>query len=355
MKKILSVLLVMAMTIGFVSVIAEENTYEIGMVADLGTIDDKSFNQGTWEGIKDYAEKNGKTYNYFQPNGQSTEIYLEYIQQAVEAGAKVVLTPGFLFEEPIYLAQDMYPDVHFILIDGNPHDADYTDFRTEKNAVGITYAEEQSGFLAGYAAVKDGYKKLGFMGGMAVPAVVRYGYGYIQGAEYAAKEMGISGLECRYHYTGNFDATPEAQTMAASWYSDGIEVIFACGGSVGNSVMAAAEATEKGKVIGVDVDQSGESETVITSATKGLAASVEQTLDAYYKGEFPGGEALVFDAALDGVALPMETSKFKVFTQEDYDAIYKKLAEDEIEIKKDDAVSNAEELASEIISVTVIE
>ena len=206
MKKILSVLLVMAMTIGFVSVIAEENTYEIGMVTDLGTIDDKSFNQGTWEGIKDYAEKNGKTYNYFQPNGQSTEIYLEYIQQAVEAGAKVVLTPGFLFEEPIYLAQDMYPDVHFILIDGNPHDADYTDFRTEKNAVGITYAEEQSGFLAGYAAVKDGYKKLGFMGGMAVPAVVRYGYGYIQGAEYAAKEMGISGLECRYHYTGNFDA-----------------------------------------------------------------------------------------------------------------------------------------------------
>ncbi len=355
MKKLLSVLLVMAMAVGIVGAVAEENTYEIGMVTDLGTIDDKSFNQGTWEGIKEFAEENGKTYNYFQPNGQSTEIYLEYIQQAVEAGAKIVLTPGYLFEEPIYIAQDMYPDVHFVLIDGNPHDADYTEYRTEKNAVGITYAEEQSGFLAGYASVKEGYTKLGFMGGMAVPAVVRYGYGFIQGAEYAAKEMGVTGLECRYHYTGNFAATPEAQTMAASWYSDGIEVIFACGGAVGNSVMAAAEATKNGKVIGVDVDQSPESETVITSAMKGLVPSVMQMLEAYYKGEFPGGEALVFDAALDGVALPMETSKFETFTQEDYDAIYKKLAANEIEIKKDEDVESAEELANDIISVTVIE
>ncbi|MDO5022699.1 MAG: BMP family ABC transporter substrate-binding protein [Eubacteriales bacterium] len=345
----------MALAIGFVGVLAEENTYEIGMITDIGTIDDKSFNQGTWEGIKNFAEANGKTYNYFQPNGQSTEIYLEYIQQAVEAGAKIVLTPGFLFEEPVYIAQDMYPEVHFVLIDGNPHNADYSEFRTEKNAVGITYAEEESGFLAGYAAVKEGYTKLGFMGGMAVPAVIRFGYGYIQGAEFAAKELGITGLECRYHYTGGFSATPEAQTMAASWFADGIEVIFACGGAVGNSVMAAAEASKKGKVIGVDVDQSSESETVITSAMKGLAASVEQVLDAYYKGEFPGGEALVFDAALDGVQLPMETSKFEKFTQEDYDAIYKQLVDKAFKIQKDSDVTSAAELASDIISVTVIE
>ena len=318
MRKFLAVLLMLALALPLVSLAGE--TYELALVTDIGTINDKSFNQGTWEGLVAFAEANNKTYNYYQPTGQSTDIYLDFIEQAVNAGAKVIVTPGFLFEEPIFIAQDMYPDVHFVLIDGNPHSADYSEFRTEKNAVGIVFAEEQAGFLAGYAAVKDGYTKLGFMGGMAVPAVIRFGYGFVQGAELAALEMGIEGLVMNYHYTGGFAATPEAQALAAAWYADGIEVIFACGGPVGNSVMAAAEAAG-GKVIGVDVDQSGESPTVITSAVKGLAPAVEQTLAAYYAGEFPGGEAQVKDAALDGVGLPMASSKFTTFTQEDYDKI----------------------------------
>ncbi|MEG0981782.1 MAG: BMP family ABC transporter substrate-binding protein, partial [Erysipelotrichaceae bacterium] len=167
---------------------------------------------------------------------------------------KVVITPGFLFEEPIYIAQDKYPDVNFILIDGNPHDAKGKDYKTGKNAVGIVFAEEQSGYLAGYAAVKEGYTKLGFMGGMAVPAVTRFGYGFVQGADAAAKELEIDNVNVKYHYTGGFDATPEVQTLASSWYTDGTEVIFACGGAVGNSVMSAAEAIDSKKVIGVDVD-----------------------------------------------------------------------------------------------------
>ena len=263
------------------------------------------------------------------------------------------MTPGFLFEEPIFIAQDMYPDVHFVLIDGNPHSADYSEFRTEKNAVGIVFAEEQAGFLAGYAAVKDGYTKLGFMGGMAVPAVIRFGYGFVQGAELAALEMGIEGLVMNYHYTGGFAATPEAQALAAAWYADGIEVIFACGGPVGNSVMAAAEAAG-GKVIGVDVDQSGESPTVITSAVKGLAPAVEQTLAAYYAGEFPGGEAQVKDAALDGVGLPMASSKFTTFTQEDYDKIYAQLVAGEIALLKDTDVASVVEIPVARVTVTEI-
>ncbi len=351
MKKLLALVMVLALALPF-GVLASD-TYEIAMVTDIGTIDDKSFNQGTWEGIVEFAEANDKTYNYFQPSGQSTEIYMDFIEQAVNAGAKVIVTPGFLFEEPIYVAQDMYPDVHFILIDGNPHNADYSDFRTEKNAVGIVYAEEQAGFLAGYAAVKDGYTKLGFMGGMAVPAVVRFGYGFVQGVDYAAKEMGLTGLDLKYHYTGNFIATPEVQALSAAWYADGIEVIFACGGAVGDSVMAAAEASG-GKVIGVDVDQSAESETVITSATKGLAASVVQTLTAYYEGNFPGGEALVKDAAVDGVSLPMETSKFNTFSQADYDAIFQKLVDGEVTLLKDSDVNAAEEIPVENVTVTEI-
>ncbi|MDD3169432.1 MAG: BMP family ABC transporter substrate-binding protein, partial [Eubacteriales bacterium] len=337
MKRVLAFLLAFVLVFGLAACgggqeeepVAEEETYEIAMITDIGTIDDKSFNQGTWEGVVAYAEENGVTHKYYKPTEQSTDAYLAAIQLAVGGGAKVIVTPGFLFEEPIYLAQDLYEDVTFILIDGNPHNADYTEFRTNDNAVGIVFAEEQSGYLAGYAAVKDGYTKLGFMGGMAVPAVIRLGYGFVQGAEAAAAELGITSIDLKYHYTGNFDATPEAQTLAASWYAEGTEVIFACGGAVGNSVMSAAEAADA-KVIGVDVDQSAESDTVITSAMKGLAAAVQTTLDQYYAGEFPGGEALVYSADMDGVQLPMDTSKFATFTQADYDAVFAKLAAGEI-------------------------
>jgi basic membrane protein A len=166
------------------------------------------------------------------------------------------------------------------------------------------------------------------MGGMAVPAVVRFGYGFVQGAEYAAQELGLpsGAITINYHYTGAFAATPEAQTMAASWYNTGMDVIFACGGAVGNSVMAAAEQAGK-KVIGVDVDQSGESPTVITSAMKGLQASVYACISDYYAGRFPGGQVLVFSAANDGVGLPMTSSKFQTFSNADYASIFGKLAD----------------------------
>ena len=244
MKKLFAIMLALTMLLGMTAVATAAETFELALITDLGTIDDKSFNQGSWEGLVQYAEENGVSHKYYQPQAQGTEAYLDSIQLAVDGGAKVIVTPGFLFEEPVFMAQEMYPDVNFVLVDGNPHSADYTEFRTDKNVVGIIYAEEQSGFLAGYAIVKEGYTKLGFMGGMAVPAVIRFGYGFIQGAEYAAKEMGIEAVTVNYHYTGGFDATPEAQALAASWYNDGVEAIFACGGSVGNSVMAAAEAAE---------------------------------------------------------------------------------------------------------------
>ncbi|MCI8515633.1 MAG: BMP family ABC transporter substrate-binding protein [Hungatella sp.] len=308
-----------------------ENGFELALVTDLGTIDDKSFNQGAWEGLTRYAQENNISYKYYQPQEGTTDSYLETIGLAIEGGAKLVVCPGFLFEEPVYLAQDQYPDVHFILLDGEPHSGDYSDYRTNDNVMPILFQEDEAGFLAGYAAVKDGYTKLGFMGGMAVPAVIRFGYGFIEGADAAANELGISGIEVMYTYTGAFAATPEAQSMAASWNQNGTEVVFGCGGAVGNSVMAAAQ--EKGtKVIGVDVDQSFESETVITSAMKQLSNSVYDGVKAFYDGTFPGGKTSVFTAANDGVGLPMETSKFNTFTQDDYDAIYKRLVAGEFEL-----------------------
>lgn len=326
--------------------------FELALVTDLGTIDDKSFNQGAWEGLTKYAEENGISYKYYQPQEGTTDSYLETIGLAVEGGAKLVVCPGFLFEEPVYLAQDQYPDVHFILLDGEPHSGDYAEYRTNANVMPILFKEDEAGFLAGYACVKDGYTKLGFMGGMAVPAVIRFGYGFIEGAEAAAAEMGISGLEVMYTYTGAFAATPEAQSMAASWYQNGTEVVFGCGGAVGNSVMAAAQ--EKGtKVVGVDVDQSFESETVITSAMKQLSNSVYSGIQDFYNGTFPGGNTSVFTTENAGVGLPMENSKFNTFTQDDYDAIYKKLVAGEFELVQPSA-DNIDPTKDLTVSATTI-
>lgn len=330
----------------------DEGGYELALVTDLGTIDDKSFNQGAWEGMKKYAEENGISYKYYQPQEGTTDSYVETIGLAIEGGAKLVVCPGFLFEEPVYIVQDQYPEVSFILLDGEPHDADYN-YGTKENVMPILFQEDQAGYLAGYAAVKDGNTKLGFMGGMAVPAVIRYGYGFVQGADAAAEEMDVD-VEVMYNYTGAFAATPEAQAMAASWYQNGTEVVFGCGGAVGNSVMAAAE--EAGaKVIGVDVDQSSESDTVVTSAMKQLSVSVYDGVKAFYDGSFPGGSTTVFTAANDGVGLPMETSKFETFAQADYDALYAKLSAGEIEIQNGTDDSTTADLTLAKTTVNFVE
>ena len=225
----------------------------------------------------------------------------------------------------------------------------------EDNVMSIMYAEEQAGYLAGYAAVTEGYKNLGFMGGIAVPAVIRYGYGFIQGADAAAKDMGLKAgdIKMKYTYVGNFDASPENNAKAAAWYNEGTECIFACGGGVGNSVMKAAETADK-VMIGVDVDQSVESETVITSAMKNLGDSIYGALEDYYNDSFQGGKTVTLDASQDGVKLPMETSKFKVFTQEKYDELYAQLKDGTIKVGNDQTAEDATGVPTEVVKVELI-
>lgn len=337
-----------------------ENGYEIAQIIIAGgTIDDKSFNQGAWEGVAAFAAEHNLTHKYYQSTEDTVDGFIQTIDLAVKSGAKVVVAPGYVFEPAIFSAQDIYPEVKFILLDGTPQDGTYTEYRIEDNVSSVFYAEQQAGFLAGYAAVKEGYRKLGFIGGMAVPAVVKFGYGYIQGAEYAGKELGLQpgDIEVKYTYVGNFEASPENQTLAASWYQGGTEVIFSCGGPVGFSVMAAAEQFGT-KVIGVDSDQADDSETVITSSVKMLKNSVHQILELYLKDEFPGGVSTVLDVKSDGVGLPMETSRFEKFTQSDYDAIYKLLVEDKDGVAggilDDTQVSSASELPVSIVTVQAI-
>ncbi|WP_069999006.1 BMP family lipoprotein [Cellulosilyticum sp. I15G10I2] len=336
--------------------VQQENTggSELALITDVGTIDDKSFNQGSWEGVEAYAKENNITHKYYKPSEKSDDALMTSIGLAVKGGAKVIVCPGYLFEVPVYNAQLKYPDIKFILIDGAPHNGDYN-YDIKENTKSIFYAEEQAGFLAGYAAVYEGYKNLGFMGGIAVPAVVRFGYGYIEGAEYAAKELGLAegDINIKYTYVGNFDASPENMSKAAAWFNAGTEVIFACGGGVGNSVMKAAE-TAGTKVIGVDVDQSGESNTVITSAMKNLSKSVYDALSEYYAGKFEGGVSVTLDAATNNVQLPMESSKFEKFNQEKYDAIYKQIIDGAIKISKNDIAEDAAQVPTTIVKVESI-
>jgi len=314
--------------------------FEIALITDKGNIDDKSFNQGAWEGVVKFAEDNSITHKYYKPEEASDAGYLAAIDLAVTGGAKVIVTPGFLFEVPVYEAQTKYPDVKFILLDGSPHTADYSTFNTASNVASVMYAEQQSGFLAGYAAVKDGNTDLGFMGGMAVPAVQAFGYGYLQGAEYAAVELGLANgaVSVTYHYTGDFAENDTNKATARTMYQEGVQVIFAAGGSVGKSVMAAAVEASK-KVIGVDVDQRYDSPTVITSAMKGLGASVIQVLDSIYNDNTWttfAGTTTFFNASNDGIGLPTVVlgdatanafDRFTTFNKTMYDVVYAKLAD----------------------------
>ena len=309
----------------------QAEAYELALVLGIGSVDDGSFNQGSWEGLLRFAVERNISHKYYQSAEENENAYLGAIDLAVSKGAKVIVTPGYLFETPVFTAQDKYPNVRFILIDSIPNNGDFRwgtpVYRTANNTVGVLFAEDQAGFLAGYAAVMDGYRKLGFIGGMAASSVVRFGNGFVQGAEYAAQELRLSPgtVTVNYHYTGDFSASAQAQSLAVSWYTDGVEVIFACGGAVGSSIIAAAERTG-GKVIGVDIDQSGDSSTVITSAIKMLQTSVYDSIASYYKGTFPGGETLIFHAANNGIGLPMPTSRFRTFSSADYIDIYRLLA-----------------------------
>lgn len=371
-KKVLSLLLVAVTAVSMLigcggNAKGTEDTnasggYEIALITDKGNIDDKSFNQGAWEGVVEYAKEHDITHQYYKPEEASDEGYLASIKLAVEGGAKVVVTPGFLFETAVYAAQTMYPEVKFILLDGEPHTADYATYKTENNVACIMYAEEEAGYLAGYAAVMDGMRTLGFEGGMAVPAVVAFGYGYLQGIEAAARELGLEdgSVKVFYHYTGDFAETDANKATAKAMFESGAEVIFGCGGSVGKSVMSAATEANASS-IGVDVNQKTDSATVITSATKGLGASVIAVLDAIYNDKFDtfAGKTTYFTAANNGVGLPDDFERFESFSKEQYDEVFAALADGTVdpirsfEIEKLAEVT-AEQLEKELDLVKVV-
>ena len=321
---------------------SEDGKFQVAFVTDVGQLKDKSFNQGTFDGVKLYAAANGKSYKYYQPanaNEATDDDRYDAMKAAVDGGAEVVVCAGFLQEAALRKAAIDFPEVPFVFIDGYPLTDD--DGNVLTNVAAIAFKEEQAGYLAGYAAVKDGFTKLGFSGGGGGtnPACCRFGYGYVQGANDAAKELGTN-VEMNYswQYGATFSGSTELQTLISGWYANGTEIVFACGGSMFQSIAAAASANDK-YVIGVDVDQSGESDYVVTSAMKGLSDAVQWAVGHVYDGTFSeiGGVATSLGVENNSVALPTADSswRFETFTVEEYEALYQQMLDGSLVVDAD--------------------
>ncbi len=385
MKKLIALLMVLAMVFALVACTAKpadkpadkpaEAGMKVALVTDVGNIDDKSFNQGAWEGVVAFCEAqgmkqgeaNGVEFTYKKPTGDSTAERVSAVEAAIDEGYNVIVMPGFAFAGTIYEVQDKYPEVKFIGLDVSENDLfdcfynivnfERTTLIDENNPAHVAantycavYQEELCGYMAGYAAVKLGYKHLGFLGGMAVPAVVRYGYGFIQGADAAAKELGIAGeVTIEYVYGNQFFGDADITAYMDTWYqTKNVEVVFACGGGIYTSAVEAAKKVEGAKVIGVDVDQAaiianlgGEGMTV-TSAMKGLAATVKATLgDVILNGNWDAYSGKVANLGLvsgedptaNFVQIPMESTQWADgFTQDNYKELVAKMFAGEITV-----------------------
>jgi basic membrane protein A len=368
MKKFLVLLLAALMVFSFAACggggggsdegAADESGMKVAMVTDYGDITDQSFNQTTYEACKAFCEENGVDFTYKKPASDSTADRVSSIEEAIEEGYGVIVMPGYAFADAIYEVAPLYPDTKFVALDVS--EGDLTAYGEREfdgpNVFSAVYQEEIAGYMAGYAAVKLGYTKLGFLGGMAVPAVQRYGHGFVQGADAAAGEAGVDGVEIKYVYGGQFFGDADITAAMDTWYSQGTECVFACGGGIYTS---AAEAAAKvgGKVIGVDVDQAGiidgaygEGMTV-TSAMKGLGATVNTLLGAIKDGnwdEYAGqikNLGLVSETPADNyVQLPESTQWADGFQQADYEQLVKELFSGERTVSADTekipAVSN---------------
>ena len=337
------------------SMTSEDGKYQVAFVTDVGLLKDKSFNQGTFDGVKLYANANGLSYKYYQPaNGSEATDDDRYdaMKAAVDGGAEVVVCAGYLQEAALRRAANDFPDTPFVFIDGYPIQAEATEYDASGNALpnespiltnvaGISFQEEQAGYLAGYAAVKDGFTKLGFSGGGGGTndACCRFGYGYVQGANAAAAELGVTvDMNYSWQYGATFQASTDLQTMISGWYTNGTEIVFACGGAMFQSIAAAASAND-GYVIGVDVDQSGESDYVVTSAMKGLSDAVQWAVGHVYDETWSeiGGTGTSLGVKDNAVALPTADAswRFETFTVEEYEALYQQMLDGTLVVDND--------------------
>ena len=345
MKKILSIALVLCMVLALGCTAFADDAPAVAMITDYGDITDQSFNQTTYEACKAFCDENGLTFQYYKPASDSDEDRASSIEKAIDDGYSVIVMPGYAFGKAIQETVPDNEDITFIALDVSEGDIGDLAADVTANLYCAVYQEELCGYMAGYAAVKLGYTKLGYLGGMAVPAVVRYGYGFVQGADAAAAELGLEGVEVKYVYGNQFYGDSDITAYMDTWYAAGTEVVFACGGGIFTSAGEAA-AKAGGKVIGVDVDQAatidglyGEGMTV-TSAMKGLAATVNAELSAVLDGSFEGGKVdnlgLVSDVPAENFVQIAGSTQFSdSFTEADYEALVAAMNAGDVTVSND--------------------
>lgn len=351
MNKVFKKSFLVVMFISLISMLAacaggngEAEGFKVGMVTDAGTIDDKSFNQGTWEGIVKAKEELEVQTKYLKPNGTTEADYLKEIGNLYDAGYKFIVTPGFKFETAIFQAQDKYEDAKFVLIDGAPHAGDFNPI-VKDNTVSIFFAEHESGFLAGVATaleLKEG--EVGFIGGMEIPAVQKFNWGFQQGIQYANDNIGTNIILKAENviYQGSFNDTAAGGQIAAQMYDRGVDAIFTAAGGVGvgaiNEAKTRAKAGDKVWIVGVDVDQyadgiyDGEKSVILTSAMKRLEQATFDMIKQEQDGNFPGGQTLTFDTKNKGVGIPEENPNLSEETMSKTDEILQKIKSDEIKV-----------------------
>lgn len=317
---------------------------KVGMVTDAGTIDDKSFNQGTWEGVQRAGKDFKLQTKYLKPGGTTEADYIKEIGNLYDAGFKFIVCPGFKFETAIYQAQDKYQDAKFVLIDGNPHAGDFKPV-VKENTVSIFFAEHESGFIAGVAtALELKESEVGFIGGMEIPAVQKFNWGFQQGIRYANQNLGTKIIIKPENvvYQGSFDNVAAGQQLAAKMYDKGVKAIFCAAGGVGigaiNEAKTRAKSGQDVWVIGVDVDQyaegiyDGDKSIILTSAMKKIEQAAYDMIKAELDGEFPGGQILTFSAENNGVGIPAENPNLSEEVQKKVAEIYQKLQSGEITV-----------------------
>ena len=308
-----------------------EKSCALALVAEYPGLEESAYSRAAWSGLEKAAKKKNVTARCYHPTEISNAAGLAAINEAVENGAQLVVCAGDSYADAVYQAQYLYPQVSFIALECAPVSAENGDDTIEDNVYAVYYREEQAGFLAGYAAVQEGYTKLGFLGGMAVPAAVRYGAGYLQGVNYAAEALRVP-VEVRYDYCGLFYDDPAVQTEAGFWFINGTQLIFSSNIAFTPSLIAAAESAGT-MLIGVDADHASESETMLTSVKKDLAGTVYRAALDFFAGEFTGGRVAYLGAAEGGISLERVNDRFNKLTDAQYDAIIGSLADGTVVVR----------------------
>lgn len=326
----------------------EKTNLMVGMVTDTGTIDDKSFNQGTWEGIKRAEKELGIKCRYLKPAGTTEADYMKEISNLYDAGYKFIVCPGFKFEVAVFKAQEKYKDAKFVIIDGYAHPADSFEPQNGPNTIGISFLENECAFLAGVAAalqVKEG--SFGFIGGMEIPPVQKFNWGWQQGIKYANENLGtnIEIKEENFVYQGTFSDIAAGQQIAALMYDRGVTAIHVAAGGVGvgviNEAKTRAQTGQKVWVVGVDVDQYDEgliddgSSIILTSAMKYLDKASYDMIKDELDGTFKGGESLLFSVKDNGVGIPKNNPNLSPEVQQKVVEIFEKLKSGQIVVSSE--------------------